>query len=318
MWDWGGNWFGELGNGTTTNSTTPVQATGLTGQTLIAAGREHSMSATGSRVATTTYAYDKLYRLTGVAAPSGSTVYSYDPNGNRLSKVLGGNSTSYTYDKSDRILTAGSTSYTVNVAGNVTARGSDAFGFDQANRLTSATTGTGSGTYWYDGDGKRLSKAVAGVTTSYVYDVNSACISGRSRLVGRVGPHELRVGHSRISNRGYSTRPKVKVSGSRCPGRCTGCRRRRHAGGRLSGRARRRGHSARRACAAGRAGGFFSARRTPPAAPGRLPVSPARRSRPGARPHPGHVRTRLHGAQRNSAGTGHSPVAVPHCNQSSV
>ncbi|MBV9322914.1 MAG: hypothetical protein JO352_03880 [Chloroflexi bacterium] len=171
VWAWGGNWFGELGNGTTTNSTTPVQATGLTGQTLIAAGRDHSMSATGSRLATTTYAYDKLYRLTGAAGPSGTTTYSYDPTGNRLSKVLGGNSTSYTYDKADRILTAGSTSYTVNAAGNVTARGSDAFGFDQANRLTSATTSTGSGTYAYDGDGKRVSKTVAGATTSYVYDV---------------------------------------------------------------------------------------------------------------------------------------------------
>ncbi|MBV9322915.1 MAG: AHH domain-containing protein, partial [Chloroflexi bacterium] len=171
VWAWGGNWFGELGNGTTTNSTTPVQATGLTGQTLIAAGRDHSMSATGSRLATTAYAYDKLYRLTGATGPSGTTTYSYDPNGNRLSKVLGGNSTSYTYDKTDRILTAGSTTYTVNAAGNVTARGSDAFGFDQANRLTSATTSTGSGTYVYDGDGKRVSKTVAGVTTSYVYDV---------------------------------------------------------------------------------------------------------------------------------------------------
>jgi len=171
VWAWGGNWFGELGNGTTTNSTTPVQATGLTGQTLIAAGRDHSMSATGSRLATTTYAYDKLYRLTGAAGPSGTTTYSYDPNGNRLSKVLGGNSTSYSYDKADRILTAGSTSYTVNAAGNVTARGSDAFGFDQANRLTSATTSAGSGTYTYDGEGKRVSKTIAGVTTSYVYDV---------------------------------------------------------------------------------------------------------------------------------------------------
>jgi len=39
----------------------------------------------------------------------------------------------------------------------------------QANRLISATVGGGTSTY--DGDGKRTSKTVDGVTTSYVYDV---------------------------------------------------------------------------------------------------------------------------------------------------
>jgi YD repeat-containing protein len=87
--------------------------------------------------------------------------------------VLGGQTTNYTYDKADRILTAGTTSYSVNTAGNLTNRGSDTFSYDQANRLTSATTSAGSGTYVYDGDGKRASKTVSSVTTNYVYDVGS-------------------------------------------------------------------------------------------------------------------------------------------------
>ncbi len=65
-------------------------------------------------------------------------------------------------------------SYTVNANGNVTARGSDSFGYDQANRLTSATVGGTTTTYRYDGDGKRASQAVGGSTTNYAYDVNAS------------------------------------------------------------------------------------------------------------------------------------------------
>jgi YD repeat-containing protein len=92
--------------------------------------------------------------LTGVAGPLGTTTYSYDPTGNRLSKALNGSATNYSYDRADRILTAGRTNYTVNAAGNETARGSDAFGYDQANRLTSVSVGGTTSTDTYDGDGK--------------------------------------------------------------------------------------------------------------------------------------------------------------------
>ena len=45
MWAWGGNWHGELGTGTTTGSTVPVQVRGLAGMSRSAAGREHSLAA---------------------------------------------------------------------------------------------------------------------------------------------------------------------------------------------------------------------------------------------------------------------------------
>jgi hypothetical protein len=44
-----------------------------------------------------------------------------------LSKVAGG-STAYTYDRADRILTAGATTITVDANGNTTAKGADTFG----------------------------------------------------------------------------------------------------------------------------------------------------------------------------------------------
>jgi RHS repeat-associated protein len=80
-------------------------------------------------------------------APGGATTFNFDTRGNRTSQVTSGS------------------------AGTCTA-------YDQANRLTSVKTGTGSsctspatvGTYAYDGDGVRQSKAVSGTTTHFTWD----------------------------------------------------------------------------------------------------------------------------------------------------
>ncbi|MGH2459142.1 MAG: hypothetical protein ACRDIY_09775 [Chloroflexota bacterium] len=90
--------------------------------------------------------------------------------GNRLSK----NTTSYSYDRADRILTAGALTDTVNANGNLTNRGSGSFAYDQANRLTSATVSGATSTDTDDGDGKRASQTVGSTTTSYVCDVNGS------------------------------------------------------------------------------------------------------------------------------------------------
>jgi RHS repeat-associated protein len=120
-----------------------------------------------------TYAYDRLYRVTGVTGPDGNRTYGYDRVGNRTSKILGG-TTSYTYDRADRITAAGTSSITVDAAGNTTARGSDTFAYDQANRLTLATVAGATETYSYDGDGVRFSRQVgAGPLIRYVTDVAS-------------------------------------------------------------------------------------------------------------------------------------------------
>ena len=64
--------------------------------------------------------------------------YTYDPVGNRGTRVWGGATTAYAYDRADRadrVTAAGGTAYTVDANGTVTARGTDSFTFDAANRL---------------------------------------------------------------------------------------------------------------------------------------------------------------------------------------
>ncbi len=122
------------------------------------------------------YSYDKLYRLTGATLTEGgatirATSYTYDPVGNRLTRVRGV-TTNYSYDRADRITLAGGTGYVVNANGNLTGRGADTFAYDQANRLKQATVAGTTASYVWDGDGKRLSSTVGAATTTWIYDVN--------------------------------------------------------------------------------------------------------------------------------------------------
>ena len=121
-------------------------------------------------VTSVTYGYDRLSRLTSAADGSGSRSYAYDPVGNRTTRTAG-SSTSYTYDRADRLLSAGASPVTVSAVGVTTARGADTFAYDQANRLTQATVAGLTESSAYDGDGVRASRQVgAGPLTRYVTD----------------------------------------------------------------------------------------------------------------------------------------------------
>ena len=111
--------------------------------------------------------------LTGETGPAGQLGYTYDAVGNRLTKVADGTTTAYSYDRADRILTAGGVTYTSDPNGNITARGSETFSYDQANRLTAYSRPGTTVSYVYDGDGKRTRRTVNGTPTNYVYDIKA-------------------------------------------------------------------------------------------------------------------------------------------------
>lgn len=91
VWAWGANGFGELGNGTNTQNTTPVQANNLTGVTAIAADWDHAM-AVKSDGTVWTWGYNANGQLgNGTTLNSNTPVQVTVPNGNAstpLSSVI--------------------------------------------------------------------------------------------------------------------------------------------------------------------------------------------------------------------------------------
>ncbi len=142
----------------------------------------YTVDAVGNRLSmtdpdgATAYNYDNLYRLTGVTYPDGETVsYAYDPMGNRtslISTVHG--TTTYTYDASDRLLTAGATAFTWDDNGRMTGKGAATYAYDPLDRLTQVVDGATTVQFTYNGDGVRLSKTADGTTTAYLQDLQSA------------------------------------------------------------------------------------------------------------------------------------------------
>jgi len=51
IWAWGLNSYGQLGNGTTSNSSTPVQVSNLTNGVMISGGVDHSIATTTAGLA---------------------------------------------------------------------------------------------------------------------------------------------------------------------------------------------------------------------------------------------------------------------------
>ncbi len=110
---------------------------------------------------TTTQAYDRANRLTGITYSDTTPAVSlgYDNVGNRTSMADGSGSLSYVYDNLDRLktLTRGTNTFT--------------YAYDVGGNITSRTYPDNTGiTYAYDEDNRLSGVTTGGVTTSYAFD----------------------------------------------------------------------------------------------------------------------------------------------------
>lgn len=141
--------------------------------TLDFAGHRTSVTELSGR--TVNYVYDNIYRLTSETIASdpssvnGAVSYTYDAVGNRTQKTstLPGfpGSGVIGYNANDQ-LTADTYDNDGNTTGSGTNTGASGYVYDFENHLIQQ----GGISVVYDGDGNRVSKTVAGVTTTYLVD----------------------------------------------------------------------------------------------------------------------------------------------------
>ena len=130
-------------------------------------GRTESLSGSPHTV---NYSYDTAARLTGVTVDGAPfAAYTYDPNGNRLSRTTTNGTVVGTYDSQDRLQTYGNLSYTYNANGDVATRTDTtsgqvtAYSFDAIGNLRSVTLPDGRIIeYVIDGAGRRVGKKING------------------------------------------------------------------------------------------------------------------------------------------------------------
>jgi RHS repeat-associated protein len=118
------------------------------------------------------YAYDAIYQLTQVTqGTTTSESYSYDAVGNRLSSL----GWSYIYNSSNELTSTSAATYTYDNNGNTLSKtdstGTTQYTWDFEDRLTSTTLSSGGRvTFNYDPFGRRIHKSSASGTTNYLYD----------------------------------------------------------------------------------------------------------------------------------------------------
>jgi RHS repeat-associated protein len=126
---------------------------------------------------TEAYTYDAIYQLTQVtqAGPTTTESYTYDPVGNRLSSLA---AATWSYNASNHLTSiSGSpgTTFTYDNNGNTLTKtdssGTTTFAWDYENRLASVTLpSTAVVSFRYDPLGRRIQKATSSATTIYAYE----------------------------------------------------------------------------------------------------------------------------------------------------
>ena len=132
---------------------------------------------------TLSYRYDNLGRVKS----DGINSYSYDSK-QRLKSISGnGRTISFGYDGFNRITSAGDATYTYDDNSNVKSINSTTYGYDKLNRLTSVTFNSKTIYYTYRND-SQLSKVEYpnGMTTTFGYDSAGRLTSKTTKLGSKV------------------------------------------------------------------------------------------------------------------------------------
>jgi RHS repeat-associated protein len=126
---------------------------------------------------TSNYTYDAIYQLTQVTQANNTTEsYSYDAMGNRTVSL---GVSSYTTNASNELTATSNASYTYDSNGNTLTKtvGSDttSYTWDFENRLASVTLPNSGGTvsFSYDPFGRRIEKSSSAATSIFAYDTDN-------------------------------------------------------------------------------------------------------------------------------------------------
>jgi len=122
----------------------------------------------------TSYGYDNIYQLLSAAQGATTTEsYTYDPVGNRLSDLT---TSGWSNNTSNELTSRPGVSYTFDNNGNeltkVDSTGTTSYAWDYENRLTSVTLPGSGGTvqFSYDPFGRRIKKSPNSGTSIFAYD----------------------------------------------------------------------------------------------------------------------------------------------------
>src|SRR5467141_2999730 len=148
---------------------------------------------------TSNYAYDAIYELTNVTQGANTTEsYSYDPVGNRLSSL---GVSPYSYNASNQLTAKPGVTYTYDNNGNTLTKtdstGTTTYAWDFENRLSSVTLPASGGTvtFKYDPFGRRIYKSSSAGTSIYVYDNYNQIeeTTGAGTVVARYAQQSLNI-----------------------------------------------------------------------------------------------------------------------------
>ncbi|MEM7314136.1 MAG: hypothetical protein AAF497_13395, partial [Planctomycetota bacterium] len=165
-----------------------------------------ALTASNSRVMT----YDGLGRLRTASGEWGDSTISYDDVNNILSRSVGADDFTYTYDAQNRVDTvsgAVALSYEYDVYGNATSSGRTSFGdytFDDASLLTMVSDADGTDRIEYDHDGNKrtvLERLVDGSSTVYkAYNLDGDLMFEEDLVSGKTKDY-IYLGSSLLSTR---------------------------------------------------------------------------------------------------------------------